>query len=106
MAIAGRYPNDGIKRIGYPTEKPYKLIERIILTSSNNNSIVFDPFMGSGVVQMVAMKTGRRFLVADDRDLLEDRPAHRRRGTERKQASRVRRTADRRIGQTINTHLW
>lgn len=65
MAIAGRYPNDGIKRIGYPTEKPYKLIERIIITSSNNNSIVFDPFMGSGVVQMVAMKTGRRFLGAD-----------------------------------------
>lgn len=65
FAIAGRYPNDGIKRVGYPTEKPYKLLERIVLAASNPGDIVFDCFMGSGVTQMVAMQHGRRFLGAD-----------------------------------------
>lgn len=65
FAIAGRYPNDGKKRVGYPTEKPYKLLERIILGSSDPGDIVFDPFMGSGVAQTVAMKLGRRFIGAD-----------------------------------------
>ncbi|WP_206214151.1 site-specific DNA-methyltransferase [Adlercreutzia sp. ZJ304] len=65
FAIAGRYPNDGIKRVGYPTEKPYKLLERIILGSTDPGDIVFDAFMGSGVALMVAMQNGRRFLGAD-----------------------------------------
>ncbi len=65
MAIAGRYPNDGIKRVGYPTEKPFKLLERIISTASRKESIVADFFMGSGVTQMCAMKLGRRFIGAD-----------------------------------------
>lgn len=65
FAIAGRYPNDGIKRVGYPTEKPYKLLERIILGSSDPGDIVFDAFMGSGVAQMVAMQNGRRFIGSD-----------------------------------------
>ena len=65
MAIAGRYPNDGKKRVGYPTEKPFKLIERIIKTASKKGDIVADFFMGSGVVQMVALENGRRFLGAD-----------------------------------------
>ena len=65
MAIAGRYPNDGIKRVGYPTEKPFKLIERIINAASDEGDIVADFFMGSGVVQMCAMKLGRRFIGAD-----------------------------------------
>lgn len=65
MAIAGRYPNDGIKRVGYPTEKPMPLLERIIETSTNKGDLVFDCFMGSGVTQAVAMKLGRRFIGAD-----------------------------------------
>lgn len=65
FAIAGRYPKDGIKRVGYPTEKPYKLLERIILGSTNPGDLVFDAFMGSGVTQMVAMQNGRRFIGAD-----------------------------------------
>ena len=65
MAIAGRYPNDGKKRVGYPTEKPMKLLERIILGSTSEGDIVFDAFMGSGVTQAVAMKLGRRFIGAD-----------------------------------------
>lgn len=65
MAIAGRYPNDGIKRVGYPTEKPYKLLDRIISATTNEGDIVADFFMGSGVTQMCAMRMGRRFIGAD-----------------------------------------
>ena len=65
MAIAGRYPNDGIKRVGYPTEKPLPLLERIIEAASNPGDLVFDCFMGSGVTQVAAMKLKRRFIGAD-----------------------------------------
>ena len=65
MAIAGRYPNDGIKRVGYPTEKPFKLLERIITATTNIGDLVADFFMGSGVTQMCSLKLGRRFLGAD-----------------------------------------
>jgi site-specific DNA-methyltransferase (adenine-specific) len=51
--------------VGYPTQKPEALIERIILASSNPGDIVFDCFMGSGTTQAVAMKLGRRFIGAD-----------------------------------------
>ena len=65
MAIAGRYPNDGVKRVGYPTEKPFKLLERIISAATDEGDIVADFFMGSGVTQMCAMRMGRRFIGAD-----------------------------------------
>lgn len=42
MAIAGRYPNDGIKRVGYPTEKPFKLLERIINATTDEGDLVAD----------------------------------------------------------------
>ncbi len=65
FAIASRYPKDGIKYSGYPTEKPMPLLERIIKASSNPGDLVFDCFMGSGTTQAVAMKLGRRFIGAD-----------------------------------------
>lgn len=51
--------------IGYPTQKPEALIERIIISSTNPGDIVFDCFMGSGTTQAVAMKLGRKFIGAD-----------------------------------------
>lgn len=51
--------------IGYPTQKPEKLLERIIQASSDPGDLVFDCFMGSGTTQAVAMKLGRRFIGAD-----------------------------------------
>lgn len=51
--------------LGYPTQKPEALVERIIKASSNAGDIVFDCFMGSGTTQAVAMKLGRRFIGAD-----------------------------------------
>ena len=51
--------------VGYPTQKPEALLERIIKASSNEGDIVFDCFMGSGTTQAVAQKLGRRFIGAD-----------------------------------------
>ena len=51
--------------LGYPTQKPEALLERIIKASSNPDDLVFDCFMGSGTTQAVAMKLGRRFIGAD-----------------------------------------
>lgn len=53
------------ERLDYPTQKPEKLLKRIIEVSSNPGDIVFDCFMGSGTTQAVAMKLGRRFIGAD-----------------------------------------
>lgn len=50
---------------GYPTQKPERLLERIINALTNPGDLVFDCFMGSGTTQAVAMKLGRRFLGAD-----------------------------------------
>jgi len=65
MAIAQRFPVDGIKRVGYPTEKPWALIERVIKTSSNENDLVADFFCGSGTTAAVAEKLGRKWIATD-----------------------------------------
>ncbi|MGQ2915235.1 DNA methyltransferase [Microbacterium aurantiacum] len=65
MAIAGRYPVDGKKRVGYATEKPWPLIERIIKGSSNPGSIVADFFGGSGITAAVAESLGRTWVTTD-----------------------------------------
>lgn len=57
--------SQAIERTGYPTQKPEGLLERILLASSGESSLVFDCFMGSGTTQAVAMKLGRRFIGAD-----------------------------------------
>lgn len=53
------------ERQDYPTQKPEKLLKRIIESSTNEGDLVFDCFMGSGTTQSVAMKLGRRFIGAD-----------------------------------------
>ena len=65
MAIAQRFPVDGMKRTGYPTEKPWALIERIIKTCSNEGDIVADFFCGSGTTLAVAEKLGRKWIGSD-----------------------------------------
>ena len=45
----------------HPTQKPEKLLAKIILASSEENDIVFDPFLGSGTTLAVAKKLGRQF---------------------------------------------
>jgi site-specific DNA-methyltransferase (adenine-specific) len=45
----------------HPTQKPEKLIAKLVLASSRPGEIVFDPFLGSGTSAVVAKKLGRRF---------------------------------------------
>ena len=51
--------------LDYPTQKPEKLLERLINSFSPKGGLVFDCFMGSGTTQSMAMKLGRRFIGAD-----------------------------------------
>ncbi len=46
----------------HPTQKPEKLLAKIILASSNTNDLVFDPFLGSGTTAVTAKKLGRNFV--------------------------------------------
>ncbi len=46
----------------HPTQKPEKLIAKLILASSKPGDVVFDPFMGSGTTCVVAKKLGRKYL--------------------------------------------
>lgn len=50
------------ERTSHPAQFPEKLIERIILASTNENDIVLDPFMGSGTTAAVAKKLNRNYL--------------------------------------------
>ncbi len=49
----------------HPTQKPEKLLAKIILASSNKGDIVFDPFAGVGTTGVVAKKLGRNFVIAE-----------------------------------------
>ncbi|GAB0175325.1 MAG: site-specific DNA-methyltransferase [Candidatus Altimarinota bacterium] len=51
--------------IGYPTQKPEALLERIIMASSNEGDIVMDFFGGSGTTMAVAEKLGRKWISCD-----------------------------------------
>ncbi len=53
------------ERIGYPTQKPAALLERIIRTSSNKGDVVADLFSGGGVLAVVAQRLGRRWICCD-----------------------------------------
>ena len=53
------------ERIGYPTQKPLALLNRIITASSNIDDIVFDPFMGGGTTIVMAGQLGRSFIGID-----------------------------------------
>ena len=55
----------GNERVDYPTQKPEKLLERILLASSNPGDLVLDCFCGSGTTLAVAQKLGRRWIGCD-----------------------------------------
>jgi site-specific DNA-methyltransferase (adenine-specific) len=46
----------------HPTQKPEKLIAKMILASSNKGDVIFDPFLGSGTTAVTAKKLGRRYV--------------------------------------------
>lgn len=53
------------ERVGYPTQKPIALLERIILSSSDIGNIVLDPFCGCGTAIVAAQKHGRQWIGID-----------------------------------------
>ena len=70
----GKFPEDWVTHIpylrgkellGYPTQKPLALYERIIKASSNRGDLVLDPFCGCGTTIDAALKNGRRAIGID-----------------------------------------
>lgn len=53
------------ERLGYPTQKPVALLERIISASSNPGDVVLDPFCGCGTTVHAAQKLGRQWIGID-----------------------------------------
>lgn len=53
------------ERLGYPTQKPVALLERIISASSNPGDVVLDPFCGCGTALVAAEKLGRKWIGID-----------------------------------------
>lgn len=68
------------ERLGYPTQKPERLLDRIILASSNEGDIVLDPFCGCGTTISAAHRLNRRWYGIDVTylaiDLIEKRLRH------------------------------
>lgn len=54
-----------IERLGYPTQKPVALLERILSASSNPGDVVLDPFCGCGTTVHAAEKLGRQWIGID-----------------------------------------
>lgn len=61
----GTMHNLAEERLGYPTQKPVALLERIISASSNPGDIVLDPFCGCGTTVHAAEKLGRQWIGID-----------------------------------------
>ena len=61
----GQVASQSHERVGYPTQKPEALLERIIKASSNGEDLVADFFCGSGTTGAVAEKLGRKWIATD-----------------------------------------
>src|SRR5205814_331051 len=61
----GVRPNVESETLGYPTQKPLALLERIIAASSNEGDIVLDPFCGCGTAVHAAQKLKRKWIGID-----------------------------------------
>ncbi len=59
-------PTNSRERTGYPTQKPLKLLERIIRASSNPGEVVADFFCGSGTTGVAAKNLGRVYFLVDN----------------------------------------
>lgn len=57
--------NSSKEKLGYPTQKPLMLLERIIKASSNEGDVVFDPFCGCGTTIEAAIRNNRQWIGCD-----------------------------------------
>ena len=51
-----------LKNPKHPTQKPVKLLKHIIQMASNENDVIFDPFMGVGSTGVAALELNRKFI--------------------------------------------
>ncbi len=58
-------PADKTQNLGYPTQKPESILERILTASTDEGDLVLDCFCGSGTTAAVAERLGRRWITAD-----------------------------------------
>ena len=65
-------PTSGRERTGYPTQKPLKILERIVKVHSNEGDTVLDFFAGSGTTGEAAARHGRAFVLVDVSDAAID----------------------------------
>ena len=61
----GNLQASAVERLGYPTQKPEALLERIINASSNEGDVVLDPFCGCGTATVAAERLNRRWIGVD-----------------------------------------
>ena len=61
----GPIPAQTRERLGYPTQKPIALLERIIMSSTNDGDVVLDPYCGCGTAVHAAEQLGRRWIGVD-----------------------------------------
>jgi len=55
--------------LGYPTQKPVELLERIIQSSGHPGDVILDPFCGCGTAIHAAQKLGRKWIGIDNNQL-------------------------------------
>ena len=60
-----RIPNTSKERLGYPTQKPQALLERILLSSTKEGDVILDPFCGCGTAIEAAQKLNRTWIGID-----------------------------------------
>ena len=58
-------PRKSPDKLLHPNEKPYKLIEQLLLSISSENELIFEPFAGSGVLCEVCMNNNRNFIATE-----------------------------------------
>ncbi|MGR3984836.1 MAG: site-specific DNA-methyltransferase [Gammaproteobacteria bacterium] len=59
-------PTNGREKTNYPTQKPLRILERIVRVHSNPGDMVLDFFAGSGTTGEAALRNGRRFVLMDN----------------------------------------
>jgi site-specific DNA-methyltransferase (adenine-specific) len=75
-------PTSSKERVGYPTQKPRKLLDRIIKASSHEGHLVLDFFAGSGTTGESCLELGRDFILIDNNKAALEIMAHRFTGIE------------------------
>lgn len=69
MSIVGTASKE---RTDYPTQKPVKLVKRMIVASSPSEGLIVDPFGGSGTTGAAALECGRQFILGDQSQMAID----------------------------------